>query len=383
MNRRTVLQAPLFALVSLAASPARKASAATAGEIRIGGLTFLTGRFASYGVAVQKGVEIASSKVNAEGGVRNKKLVIDLQDTASDSAQAVSLLRRFAASDDVVAVLGPTGTPDLLAILPVAQGLGLPVLSVGSQKTMTKDDFPDDVFRVGLIGKPEVIAFFLKRVSGTHPVTRIGLFIDRANDSSQAESAALREALKSVPGSEIAEEATYVSGDKEFSVPISKMVRAKVDAMYLSGTTNEDVIIIPQARARGFKGVFLGSATLTDPKIVEVVGPVAAPYAIFTPFNASSDRPAVKEFVAAYAKAYGSGGVPTYAAYAYDAVMLIKDALLRAGSEDRKAVLHAVATTKDFHGVTGNYSYDGKGDNTTPQPYVLQLGPDGKFVPLP
>jgi branched-chain amino acid transport system substrate-binding protein len=383
MDRRTVLQTPLFALVALAASPARKASAATTGETRIGGLTFLTGRFASYGVAVQKGVEIASAKVNAEGGVRNKNLVVDLQDTASDSAQAVSLLRRFAASDDVVAVIGPTGTPDLLAILPVAQGLGLPVLSVGSQKTMAKDDFPDDVFRVGLIGKPEVIASFLKRVSGTHPVTRIGLFTDRANDSSQAESAALREALKSVPGTEIAEDATYVSGDKEFSVPISKMVRAKVDAMYLSGTTNEDVIIIPQARARGFKGVFLGSATLTDPKIVEVVGPTAAPYAIFTPFDASSDRPAVKEFVAAYAKSYGSGGVPTYAAYAYDAVMLIKDALNRAGSEDRKAVLHAIATTKDFHGVTGNYSYDGKGDNTTPQPYVLQLGPDGKFIPLP
>src|SRR6202035_3700790 len=127
------------------------------------------------------------------------------------SAQALSLLRRFAANDDVVAVLGPTGTPDLLAILPVAQGLGVLVLRVGSQKTMAKEAFPDDVFRVGLIGKPEVIAYFLERVSRTHPVTRIGLFIDRANDSSQAESAALRDALKSISNIAIAEEATYVS----------------------------------------------------------------------------------------------------------------------------------------------------------------------------
>lgn len=382
ITRRTAVQLPLVAMGLWGASAGRRTVAEGPGEIRIGGITFLTGRFSSYGVAVQKGVALATRRVAAEGGVLNRRLVVDLQDNASDSAQAVSLLRRFAAADDVVAVIGPTGSPDLLAVLPVAAGLGLPILSIGSQKDLSKQDFPDNIFRVGLIASPAVVGNFLTTVAKSHPVTRIGLFTDRSNDSSQGESASLRTALKSLPDIKLAEVATYVSGDKEFAVPIAKMIRARVDAVYLSGTTNEDVIIIPQLRARGFKGVFLGGATLTDPKIVAVVGDVAAPYAIFTPFDARSDRPAVKEFVAAFSAAYPNEGVPTYAAYAYDAVMLLRDALTRAGSTDRKAVLHAVATTRDFHGVTGDFTYDGKGDNTISRPFVMELGPHGRFVPL-
>lgn len=382
MAKKHVLRCLLIALTSaLAFLMASPAGAQQSEPIKLGGLSFLTGRFSSNGVLGARGITLALDDINSSGGVLGRQVSVDLQDTASDSGQAVSLLRRFAASDDVVAVIGPVGTPDLLALLPVAQQTTLPVMSIGSNKPLPKSTFPDDVFRVSLVESPEVLRDFVNRVAASSKISRIGLFIDRSNDSAQGEANSLLAALKGTPV-QVVESESYTGGDKDFSVQIAKMMRNGVDAMFLAGTTNEDVIIISQARARGFKGPFLGGAPLTDPTILNIVGKTAAPYIIFTPFSDLSDSLAVKHFVAAYRKRYGDGQIPAYAAYAYDAVTLVCDAIKRAHSVDRSKVIQAIGSTKSFHGVTSNYSYDGKGDNLTPQSHIIEYQPSGKFVPL-
>ncbi|MFM9887102.1 MAG: ABC transporter substrate-binding protein [Burkholderiales bacterium] len=350
------------------------------GEIKIGGLTFLTGKFSSYGADIEKGVKLALDKVNAKGGVLGKKLVVDLQDTASDSAQAVSLLRRFASSSDVAAIIGPTGTPDLLAIIPVARQLTVPVVTIGSMKPMAKDEFPDQVFRVTLMNSPEVVRDIITKVAAAKNIKRIGLLMDRTNDAQQADARSARDAIKLGAGVQLVADESYAGGDKDFSVLIGKMMQANADALWLSATTNEAAIIILQARARGFKGVVMGGAGMTDPKIVQLVGAGAAPYVMFTPLNLESDRPIVRDFVEAYRKAYGNNQIATFSAYAYDSVMLVEDAIRRAGSADRKAVAQAIGSTKSFPGVAGEYSYDGKGDNVKPVPYIMEVGPKGAFV---
>jgi branched-chain amino acid transport system substrate-binding protein len=260
--------------------------------------------------------------------------------------------------------------------------MDVPTVTLGSQKPLTREDFPDGVFRVALISTPELVADVITKVAAAKKIKRVGLFMDRANDSSQAESKVVREAIKRAGGIELVADEAYAGGDKDFSVLISKMMQANVDAMWLSGQTNEDVIIIPQARARGFKGVFLGGASLTDPKIVKLVGNAAPPFVIYTPLNVESDRPVVKDFVAAYRKAYGNAQIATLTAYSYDAVLLVADAIRRAGSNNRKAVANAIGSTKGFQGVSGDYTYNGKGDNVAPVPYILEVGPAGTFVPM-
>ena len=367
-------------LAALAMATAGVTAFAQSAEIKIGGLTFLTGKFSSYGADIEKGVKLALDKVNAKGGVLGKKLVVDLQDTASDSAQAVSLLRRFGAANDVAAIIGPTGTPDLLAIIPVAKQLAVPVVTIGSMKPMTKEEFPDQVFRVTLMNTPEVVRDIIVKVATARNIKRIGLLMDRTNDAQQADAKTAREAIKLGAGVELVGDESYAGGDKDFSVLIGKMQKANADALWLSGTTNEVAIIIRQARARGFKGVVMGGAGLTDPKIVQLLGAAAVPYVMFTPLNLDSDRPVVREFVEAYRKAHGNSQIATFSAYAYDSVLLVEDAIRRAGSADRKAVAQAIGSTKLFAGVAGDYSYDGKGDNVKPVPYIMEVGANGTFV---
>jgi len=381
-TRRTSLHL-LFSLLagnSLAALTAGAGLAQT-GEIKIGGLAFITGQYSSYGADIEKGMKLAVNKINADGGVLGKKIVLDLQDTASDPSQAVSLLRRFAAASDVVAVVGPTGTPELLGIMPVAKQLSIPIVVLGSNKTMDRSEFPEGMFRVSLMQTPETVKNYLQKVSAAKNIKRLGLFVDGSSDSSQAEAKSVREAIKLNPGVELAADDTYRGGDKNFSVLIAKMMRANVDAMWLSGQLNENVIIIPQARSLGFKGVIMGGAPMTDPRIVQITGTAASPYVIMTPLDLGSDSPAVKDFVDAFKKNFGTSQIATFAAYSYDATMILCDAIKRAGTPDRKAIADAFGTTKDFKGVTGDYSFLGKGDNTSPRPYVMEVK-DGAFVTM-
>lgn len=47
-----------------------------------------------------------------------------------------------------------------------------------------------------------------------------------------------------------------------------------------------------------------------------------------------------------------------FAAMAYDAAYVMRDAIERAGSENRQAINDALAETENFEGVTGTFSYD-------------------------
>jgi branched-chain amino acid transport system substrate-binding protein len=49
-------------------------------------------------------------------------------------------------------------------------------------------------------------------------------------------------------------------------------------------------------------------------------------------------------------------------ALAYDAVMVVADAVSRAGTTDRRLIRDALAETKDFKGITGTISFDAQGD---------------------
>jgi branched-chain amino acid transport system substrate-binding protein len=69
----------------------------------------------------------------------------------------------------------------------------------------------------------------------------------------------------------------------------------------------------------------------------------------------------MSDFKAAFKKKFGVD-VQIYAPYVYDAVNLMVAAMEKAGSADPAKYLPVLAKTTNYHGVTGNISFDDKGD---------------------
>src|SRR5271170_1144364 len=108
--RCRALLVPLFGLAtalggSIIASPA---NASTSSTVTIGVSEMLTGGSALYGAAVLKGIEVATSQVNASGGVLGKKIKLEIKDDASDDAQATTIMRGFAQQSNIPVAIAPT-----------------------------------------------------------------------------------------------------------------------------------------------------------------------------------------------------------------------------------------------------------------------------------
>ncbi|MBP2689726.1 MAG: branched-chain amino acid transporter substrate-binding protein, partial [Deltaproteobacteria bacterium] len=97
---------------------------------------------------------------------------------------------------------------------------------------------------------------------------------------------------------------------------------------------------------------------------------------VATPWFVDRNDPKVKAFVAKYEKAYGKKP-DQFAAQAYDALYIMADALKRAGKADRTALRDALASTRNFQGVLGTFSFDAERD-VVMEPNVLIIK-GGKF----
>ena len=77
-------------------------------------------------------------------------------------------------------------------------------------------------------------------------------------------------------------------------------------------------------------------------------------------YSAEDQNPIVQNFIKNYEETYKE--TPNaFAALGYDAAYILADAIERAGSTDRQAIIDALAAT-EYEGVTGKITFDEVGD---------------------
>ena len=182
-------------------------------------------------------------------------------------------------------------------------------------------------------------------------------------------------------GLEMKDIETFNTGDQDFSLALTRILANPPDVLYVGATTNEAMLIIGQARELGLKSIMLGGAGFNDPRIAKLPGKAAEGIMTFFAFDPTSDRPLVRSFTERYMAAHAGGKPPSLAALGYDGVLLIADAIRRAGSTDRDAVRRAMGETANLEGIDGTFTYKGAGDNQVQKPLLFELR-NGAFARL-
>jgi branched-chain amino acid transport system substrate-binding protein len=108
---KSVLAAVLTAALSLACAAQQQSGPTKTGEVTIGGLSSLSGAFASVGVPTSNGLKMAVAKVNQKGfvvgGTKYTFNLVDVDDR-SDPAASVAGVTGLLRDNKAIAVLGPT-----------------------------------------------------------------------------------------------------------------------------------------------------------------------------------------------------------------------------------------------------------------------------------
>jgi branched-chain amino acid transport system substrate-binding protein len=125
---------------------------------------------------------------------------------------------------------------------------------------------------------------------------------------------------------------------------------------------------------------FMGPDGLASPALFEQIGgvEVANDHTFITfpapqPSEVESDKGL--RLYEGYVAAYDEEPDP-YAIYAYDGMMVILDAIERAGAADRAAILEAIAGTSEFEGVLGTFGFNEDGDNNRAAFYGYEVSGD-------
>jgi branched-chain amino acid transport system substrate-binding protein len=341
-----VLSLALIALAAHAADP-----------IKLGHYGSLTGKDGAFGAATRKGVILAIDEINAKGGVLGRPLQYLVEDTQSKAGEAVTAVKKLISRDKVVAVIGANASATSLEAAPICQNAKIPMMAISSTNPRVTE-VGDYIFRICFID-PFQGAVLAKFAATSLKAKRVALITAVNSPYSMGLSAVLRQDF-TARGGEIIAEQKYTEGEKDFRAQLTAIRPLKPDVIAITGFYTEVALMCKQARDLGITVPFIGGDGWEAPQLIELGGKAVEGTYYSTYFSAENDAPEVRSFVDRY-KAKWSNEVPeAVAALGYDAVYLIAAAMTKAGTTEGPKLRDAIATTKNFPGVTGNTTIDEK-----------------------
>jgi branched-chain amino acid transport system substrate-binding protein len=343
----------LFALV------AASAFAADA-TIKVGEYTSLTGKDASLGQSSHNGIVLAVEEINAAGGVLGKKLELLSEDTQSKPGEAATAVRKLISRDKVTAVIGEIVSSRSLEAAPVCQKAKVPMITPGSTAPEVTA-VGDYIFRACFIDPFQGLVM-AKFAAETLKVKRVALLVSNSSAYSVGMAKFFKESFTKRGGA-IAIEKSYNEGDKDFRAQLTAMKAANIDAIFNPGYYAEAALIVRQARDLGIPVTIFGGDGWEAEELIGLGGKSVEGTYLCSHYSVEDPSPRVKNFVAAYKKRFGTATAPdSNASLGYDSLLVLADAIKRAGSTDRTKIRDALATTRNFDAVTGRITINEKRD---------------------
>ena len=346
--RRVPAALPLLLLALAAAGRAAE-------PIKLGEIESLTGKEAAFGQSSHRGIQMAVDEINARGGVLGRPLVIVVEDNQSRPGDSATITKKLVGRDKVVAVLNGGTSSTCLECAPICQTARIPfVATTATAPEVTEKR--DYVFRTCFID-PFQGAVLAKFARTTLHAKRIALLTSVSASYSVGLSRVFRERVAAL-GGEIAIEQKYAEGDKDFRAQLTAIKAINPDAIAATGFYTEAALICKQARELGLTVPIFGGDGWEAPELIEIGGAAVNDTFYASHYSSESTVPAVREFVAKFRARFGGDTPDSMAPLAYDATLIIAEAIARAGTTEGPKLRDALAATKDFPGVTGRTTID-------------------------
>lgn len=343
--------------------------------IRIGEYASLTGLTATFGASAHRGIQMAIDEANASGGVHGQQIRLFTEDTQSKPQEAANAVSKLISQNEVVAILGEVASSRTLAAAPIAQSRGIPMITPASTNPKVTQ-VGDYIFRVAYVDsfQGEALAKF---VVGELGFRRGAILKDVKNDYSVGLAQYFAASLESL-GGELVIDQNYAEGDSDFRAQLTAIKATRPDFLFIPGYYTEAGQIARQAREVGMTAVLIGSDGWESPRLLEIGGEALQGAYYSNSFFAGDPRPVARDFVERFTDVHGEAP-DALAALGYDAAKLLIDAMTRADALDPASIRAAIASTREFPGVTGDITIGP--DRNSIKPIVI-LKIDGGSIGL-
>jgi branched-chain amino acid transport system substrate-binding protein len=359
------------ALLLLLAAPTALA------QIKVGALYNVTGDMSSIDAPGLNGFLLAAKQINEQGGLLDEQIEVVSTDGQTDQTQLTNAASRLVDIENVVAVGGINDSTFALAAGPIMQAAGVPYVIAGATLPTLPQQIGEYAFMTPFGDDAQSYAIV------DYAVDELGagsyyMLYDLAYDFTLAVREFANERFTELVGEDaLLLEDTFRSGDADFSSQIARLrgLDPQPDVLFMSAVPSDAGNLVQQFREAGFEQPILSADGFDTPLLIDVAGDLANGTYFSTHVALNSDDAQVQDFVAAYEAEYGRPPENAFAALGYDTMLIIADAIERAGSADPAAIQAALEETDGLDAVTGNISYSA--ESHVPQKSVTIIGVEG------
>ena len=344
----------------------------SASTIKIGVFEPMTGANGGGGTMEVEGAKLAN-KLYPE--VNGQKIELVITDNKSDKVEAANAGKRLVEQDGVKAIIGSWGSGLSMSAGAAFQAAQVPAVAASATNPNVTANNPYyfrvcfiDTFQGKVLAQLAYNELKAKKVSVVQEIT---------NDYSVGLASYFSDEFKKL-GGEVMEGGKYNTGDTAFNALLTTVKSQTPDVVFAPGNFTESALVIKQARQLGMQQPFLGGDTWETPEFI-TTGGASVNGALLTTFF-STENPineTSKKFIEEYKKEYNKEP-SAVAALAFDAYLVIRNAIEQTKSTDGPTLQKYLSTLKDFDGATGNITMNETRDAV--KDVVIKTVKDGKFA---
>ena len=322
-----------------------------------------SGAIAHLGKDNENGAILAVEELNAAGvTIGGKKVTLKLmtEDDAADPKQGTAVAQKLADAK-VSGVVGHLNSGTTIPASSIYSEAGIPQVSPSATNPKyTRQGFKtafrlvaDDTQLGGTLGKYAVNELKGKAIA----------VIDDRTAYGQGVAQEFAKAAKAAGGNVVATEFTTDKAT-DFSAILTTIKGKKADVVFFGGMDAVAGPMLRQMKSLGINAKFMGGDGICSTELVKLGGDAIADNQVYCAEAGGVEgqqKVGMDEFKKKF-KAKFNADVQVYAPYVYDGVKLMVAAMVKAGSSDPAKYLPVLAAIKDYKGVTGNITFDNKGD---------------------
>jgi len=341
--------------VTLVLLGAGAGSSASGGDVWLAEISPLTGPLSFVGVDNRQGVDVAVKEINRRGGIKGRRVRVQVFDDGSNPSQAVGHMNTIAGDKKYMGVIGSGFSSSGLAVAPIVAREKIPYISMASSFAQVQ---PAKPYYFMTTATSRLFAYSLAFQLRKMKIKRIALMAD--NGGFGREGVRNVEELASRFGFQVVEKIIFPLTSTTFQAELSRVKNSSAQVLWVWNATTLTVTITKEAKQLGLRqrlvltGGNASSLYLTpacpqnaNALIDSYLGPVAK----FLPKRNPSRAIALK--VDRGLRKPGS----TFNYDGYTGVMMFRAAMLRGGF-NRDAMNNALETKmRGFVGPGGRYYY--------------------------
>lgn len=342
----------------------------------IGVLLPLSGRFATFGELVRRGMDLAVERHRDTGKMPVHFLY---RDTKADPVLAKRAVIELADGERVMAIAGPLTGADAQTAATQAQLSGIPLLALSQREGLPATG--DQIFRNSLTSQQQAAAL-VRYAMGDRQLTSFAVLNPENKLGQEMTELFTREVV--ARGGRVVVKQSYSENATDFRRQLKLLKRENpeapdppppgpgkpappatplsFEALFIPDYADRVALIAPQLAYYGIEHVqLLGINSWNTPDLIRQGGRFVEGAVFVDGFYRYSLSPAVQEFVDRYFEKYGEEP-SILEAQGYDAAAILLSILDRPDIRTRQELRLALAQMRNYPGATGTITFTPDGD---------------------